>query len=165
MLLLSETQWHACSPTVGCSIRFKRRLTEVMRRKCRIWWPHELSANEPTSSICLFGWFTSSSLSSLDVVVSFACDEVSFSPNQSGLQVYTKRAQVEYLNLAYFSWAYLSKSLCRSYGKTTLHLAKERSKQHKFKETMNQIPAGSIKYWPVQSGSLAFPVKYVYRTG
>ncbi|PSS01764.1 N-acetylglucosaminyl-phosphatidylinositol biosynthetic protein like [Actinidia chinensis var. chinensis] len=57
-----------------------------MRRKCRIWWPIELSATEPTSSFFLFGWFTSSSLSSLDIVVAFACDEVSFSPNQSGLQ-------------------------------------------------------------------------------
>ena len=136
LMLLSETQWHACSPTVGCSIRFKRRLTEVMRRKCRIWWPLELLATEPTSSICLFGWFTSSSLSSLDIVVAFACDEVSFSPNQSGLQVNTIWAQVEILNLAYFSWTYLSKPVCRSYVKTTPHLPKERSKQHWFKETI-----------------------------
>ncbi|XP_057468352.1 uncharacterized protein LOC130757597 isoform X2 [Actinidia eriantha] len=57
-----------------------------MRRNCRIWWPIELSATEPTSSIFLFGWFTASSLSSLDIVVAFVCDEVSFSPNQSGLQ-------------------------------------------------------------------------------
>lgn len=54
-----------------------------MRRRCRIWWPKQLSSNEPLSSSCLFGWFLSSSSASLDIVVAFACSEVSLSHNQS----------------------------------------------------------------------------------
>ncbi|KAL6994189.1 hypothetical protein U1Q18_012296 [Sarracenia purpurea var. burkii] len=57
-----------------------------MRRKCRLWWPNDLSVIEPPSSILLFGWFISSSSTSLDIVVAFARNEVSFSPDQFGFQ-------------------------------------------------------------------------------
>lgn len=58
-----------------------------MRRKCRIWWPKELSSSEPLSSNLLFGWFLSSSSASLDIVVAFASTEVSLSHNRSSLEV------------------------------------------------------------------------------
>ncbi|KAH7853738.1 hypothetical protein Vadar_006116 [Vaccinium darrowii] len=57
-----------------------------MTRKCRLWWPTVLSTTEPKSSILLFGWFVSSSSTSLEIVVAFGCDEVSFAPHQSRLQ-------------------------------------------------------------------------------
>lgn len=59
-----------------------------MGKKCRIWWPTQLSSSKSTfpSSAVLFGWFISSSSASLDVVVAFASDEVSLSQLQPGLQ-------------------------------------------------------------------------------
>lgn len=60
-----------------------------MRTSCRIWWPEYLSVNEPSSSHFLFGWFISCSSASTDIVVGFACDEVSLSHCQSSLPVYT----------------------------------------------------------------------------
>ncbi|XP_058204478.1 uncharacterized protein LOC131318596 isoform X1 [Rhododendron vialii] len=50
--------------------------------QCRLWWPIDLSTAEPKSSFLLFGWFISSS----DIVVAFARDQISFSPDQSRLQ-------------------------------------------------------------------------------
>ncbi|WCJ34846.1 N-acetylglucosaminyl transferase component family protein / Gpi1 family protein [Euphorbia peplus] len=57
-----------------------------MRRKCRIWWPENLSVNEPSSAHFLFGWFVSSSSVCVDIVVGFACNEVEVSRCQSSLQ-------------------------------------------------------------------------------
>ncbi|KAF5737659.1 hypothetical protein HS088_TW13G00547 [Tripterygium wilfordii] len=58
-----------------------------MRRKCRIWWPKQLSSAEPCSFRFLFGWFVSSSPASLDIVVAFASDEPSLSRcGHSGLE-------------------------------------------------------------------------------
>lgn len=57
-----------------------------MRRKCRVWWPKQLSLCRPSSSTALFGWFVSCSSASLDVVVAHAADEVLLSKNESGLQ-------------------------------------------------------------------------------
>ncbi|GAB4843905.1 hypothetical protein Ancab_013869 [Ancistrocladus abbreviatus] len=49
-----------------------------MRIKCRIWWPRHLSSSESSVSLfsncLLFGWFLSSSSTSLDIVVAFAFD-------------------------------------------------------------------------------------------
>ncbi|CAL1383209.1 unnamed protein product [Linum trigynum] len=57
-----------------------------MRRKCRIWWPKQLS-NEPFSNNCfLFGWVVSCSSVSVDVVVAFGCSKVPLSNCQSGIQ-------------------------------------------------------------------------------
>lgn len=49
------------------------------RRKCRLWWPENLSSHAPLHFSYLFGWFVSSSESSVDIVVAFACDEPSLS--------------------------------------------------------------------------------------
>lgn len=70
-----------------------------MGKKCRIWWPTQLSSSKSTfsSSAVLFGWFISSSSASLDVVVAFASDEVSLSQLQPGLQVQTLFSLVELL--------------------------------------------------------------------
>ncbi|XP_052201942.1 uncharacterized protein LOC127807838 isoform X2 [Diospyros lotus] len=57
-----------------------------MRRQCRLWWPNHLSSVEPASSLFLFGWFFSSSPSSLDVIVAFTCNEASLSLVQSSVQ-------------------------------------------------------------------------------
>ncbi|XP_050379635.1 N-acetylglucosaminyl-phosphatidylinositol biosynthetic protein gpi1 [Argentina anserina] len=51
-----------------------------MGRRCRIWWPKQLSSTRSDSSL-LLGWFISSSSSSLDVVIAFA-----FSDPQKTLQ-------------------------------------------------------------------------------
>ncbi|CAN1844977.1 Phosphatidylinositol N-acetylglucosaminyltransferase subunit Q [Linum perenne] len=57
-----------------------------MRRNCRIWWPKQLS-NEPSSNdYYLFGWFVSSSSSSIDVVVAYWCRKASLSSCQSNFQ-------------------------------------------------------------------------------
>ncbi|GER57198.1 N-acetylglucosaminyl transferase component family protein [Striga asiatica] len=45
------------------------------RRKCRLWWPSNLLSPSSPNSSFLFGWFIPSSEESVDVVVSFACDE------------------------------------------------------------------------------------------
>ncbi|XP_015898040.2 uncharacterized protein LOC107431596 isoform X1 [Ziziphus jujuba] len=69
-------------------IRRRREMME-MRRKCRIWWPKQLSLSEsssPSPKSFLFGWFLSSSPISLDVVVAFACSEALFSVFESGLE-------------------------------------------------------------------------------
>lgn len=57
-----------------------------MRRKCRIWWPDQLSSTNPSSCSLLFGWFISCSSTSLDVVVAVESSDVSSSHCQSGLQ-------------------------------------------------------------------------------
>ncbi|KAK6945212.1 Phosphatidylinositol N-acetylglucosaminyltransferase subunit Q/GPI1 [Dillenia turbinata] len=67
-----------------------------MRRKCRIWWPKQLFDTNPSSfrSMVLFGWFLCPSRASLDIVVAFAVDEVSFSgfgPNLQGILLETDR--------------------------------------------------------------------------
>ncbi|XP_059656257.1 uncharacterized protein LOC132303147 isoform X1 [Cornus florida] len=56
------------------------------RRKCRLWWPKQLLSTELSSSTILFGWFVSSSPAYLDIVVAFACDELSLSASKPGLQ-------------------------------------------------------------------------------
>ncbi|KAM0978470.1 hypothetical protein ACFX2C_014436 [Malus domestica] len=60
----------------------------MMGRRCRVWWPKQLSLRKPSSSSSnfLLGWFVSSSPSSLDVVVAFACTELALSGIQSTLQ-------------------------------------------------------------------------------
>ncbi|GAV82790.1 Gpi1 domain-containing protein [Cephalotus follicularis] len=56
-----------------------------MRRKCRIWWPKDLSLSEPSATNdFLFGWFISASSASIDVVVAFAYNEASLSRCPSG---------------------------------------------------------------------------------
>ncbi|KAM0993481.1 hypothetical protein PS1_009148 [Malus domestica] len=58
-----------------------------MGRRCRVWWPKQLTLSKPSSSSnFLLGWFVSSSPSSLDVVVAFACTELALSGIQSSLQ-------------------------------------------------------------------------------
>ncbi|OMO97945.1 N-acetylglucosaminyl transferase component [Corchorus capsularis] len=57
-----------------------------MRRKCRIWWPEQLSSTQPSSDNLLFGWFVSCLSDSLDIVVAFASNLDSSSNLQSGLQ-------------------------------------------------------------------------------
>ncbi|XP_021637989.2 uncharacterized protein LOC110633619 isoform X2 [Hevea brasiliensis] len=57
-----------------------------MRRKCRIWWPKYLASSEPSSSHFLFGWFVSCSSASIDVVVAFACNDVSLFRRKSSLK-------------------------------------------------------------------------------
>ncbi|XP_060967482.1 N-acetylglucosaminyl-phosphatidylinositol biosynthetic protein gpi1 isoform X2 [Cannabis sativa] len=56
-----------------------------MKRKCRVWWPKELSLNTTSSSTksFLFGWFVSSSCNYLDVVVAFATSDASLSGLES----------------------------------------------------------------------------------
>ncbi|XP_075491414.1 uncharacterized protein LOC142529690 isoform X1 [Primulina tabacum] len=49
------------------------------RRKCRLWWPENLSSHAPSNFNYLFGWFISSSEASIDIVVAFACDEPTLS--------------------------------------------------------------------------------------
>ncbi|KAK8684965.1 hypothetical protein V6N13_040977 [Hibiscus sabdariffa] len=57
-----------------------------MRRKCRIWWPKQLSSAQPSCCKFLFGWFVTCSSDSLDIVVAFTSNHES-SPNlQSCLQ-------------------------------------------------------------------------------
>lgn len=61
---------------------------EMKMRKCRIWWPKQLSSTEPLSSNFLLGWSVPSSPDSLDIVVAFACSEVPPpSHAHSGLEV------------------------------------------------------------------------------
>ncbi|WRX22151.1 Phosphatidylinositol N-acetylglucosaminyltransferase subunit Q/GPI1 - like 1 [Theobroma cacao] len=57
-----------------------------MRRKCRIWWPKQLSSTQQLSYNLLFGWFVSCSSDSLDIVVAFASNHESSSNRQSPLQ-------------------------------------------------------------------------------
>uniref|UniRef100_A0A2P2JCX7 Phosphatidylinositol N-acetylglucosaminyltransferase subunit GPI1 n=1 Tax=Rhizophora mucronata TaxID=61149 RepID=A0A2P2JCX7_RHIMU len=59
-----------------------------MKRKCRIWWPKELAMNEPpiTSNSFLFGWFSSCSSASIDVIVAFMHDDISLVDGKSGVQ-------------------------------------------------------------------------------
>ncbi|KAK9922211.1 hypothetical protein M0R45_030688 [Rubus argutus] len=59
-----------------------------MGRRCRLWWPKQLSLSKPSfsGSNFLLGWFVSSSSSSLDVVIAFACTELAFSDLQTSLQ-------------------------------------------------------------------------------
>ncbi|XP_031258156.1 phosphatidylinositol N-acetylglucosaminyltransferase subunit GPI1 isoform X1 [Pistacia vera] len=57
-----------------------------MRRQCRIWWPKQLSSSESSSYSFLFGWFVSCASTSLDIIVAFACDEVSLSRCQCSLK-------------------------------------------------------------------------------
>lgn len=58
-----------------------------MGRRCRIWWPKQLSLSTPSScSNFLLGWFISSSSSSLDVVVAFACTEQALSDKKLCIQ-------------------------------------------------------------------------------
>ncbi|XAR68456.1 Phosphatidylinositol N-acetylglucosaminyltransferase [Bertholletia excelsa] len=57
-----------------------------VRRKYRLWWPTQLSVTEPASSVLLFGWIVSSSSTSVDIIVAFACNEVSLSSVHSDLQ-------------------------------------------------------------------------------
>ncbi|XP_062117929.1 uncharacterized protein LOC133831579 isoform X2 [Humulus lupulus] len=58
-----------------------------MRRKCRVWWPKELSLNATSpSKYFLFGWFVSSSSNYLDVVVAFATSDASLSGLEPGLE-------------------------------------------------------------------------------
>ncbi|KAF4373623.1 hypothetical protein F8388_025317 [Cannabis sativa] len=56
-----------------------------MKRKCRVWWPKELSLNTTSSSTksFLFGWFVSSSYNYLDFVVAFATSDASLSGLES----------------------------------------------------------------------------------
>ncbi|KAL3625565.1 hypothetical protein CASFOL_031019 [Castilleja foliolosa] len=46
------------------------------KTKCRLWWPSNLSSQSSPNSSFLFGWFIPTSEDSLDVVISFACDEL-----------------------------------------------------------------------------------------
>ncbi|TYI66443.1 hypothetical protein E1A91_D09G224200v1 [Gossypium mustelinum] len=57
-----------------------------MRRKCRIWWPKQLSSTQPSCCKFLFGWFVTCSSDSLDIVVAFASNRESSSNLQSCLQ-------------------------------------------------------------------------------
>ncbi|KAL4284671.1 hypothetical protein GQ457_16G027290 [Hibiscus cannabinus] len=57
-----------------------------MRRKCRIWWPKQLSSTHPSCCKFLFGWFLTCSSDSLDIVVAFSSNRESSSNLQSGLQ-------------------------------------------------------------------------------
>ncbi|KAG8646471.1 uncharacterized protein LOC110622916 isoform X3 [Manihot esculenta] len=57
-----------------------------MRTKCRIWWPKYLASSELSSSHFLFGWFISCSSASIDIVVAFTCNDVSFFHWQSGIK-------------------------------------------------------------------------------
>ncbi|KAG8372039.1 hypothetical protein BUALT_Bualt12G0025200 [Buddleja alternifolia] len=45
------------------------------RRKCRLWWPSDLTSQTPSKSTFLFGWFIFSSEDSLDIIVAFAFDD------------------------------------------------------------------------------------------
>ncbi|KAM5578003.1 N-acetylglucosaminyl-phosphatidylinositol biosynthetic protein gpi1 [Rosa sericea] len=57
-----------------------------MGRRCRIWWPKQLSFPKSDSNF-LLGWFvSSSSSSSLDVVIAFACTQLAFSDPTKSLQ-------------------------------------------------------------------------------
>ncbi|RXH92888.1 hypothetical protein DVH24_011912 [Malus domestica] len=59
----------------------------MMGKRCRVWWPKQLSLRKPSSSSnFLLGWFVSSPPSSLDVVVAFAYTEFALSGLQSSLQ-------------------------------------------------------------------------------
>ncbi|XWS35057.1 hypothetical protein CRYUN_Cryun21dG0093500 [Craigia yunnanensis] len=57
-----------------------------MRRKCRIWWPKQLSSTQPSFYNLLFGWFISCSSDSLDIIVAFTSNHESSSNLQSCLQ-------------------------------------------------------------------------------
>ncbi|KAK8577722.1 hypothetical protein V6N13_027988 [Hibiscus sabdariffa] len=57
-----------------------------MRRKCRIWWPKQLSSTQPSCCKFLFGWFLTCSSDSLDIAVAFSSNRESSSNLQSGLQ-------------------------------------------------------------------------------
>lgn len=57
-----------------------------MSKKCRIWWPDDLSTAEIPDSVFLFGWIPSSSSDSVDVVVAFAFSEATVLSLQSDLQ-------------------------------------------------------------------------------
>ncbi|PQP97887.1 N-acetylglucosaminyl-phosphatidylinositol biosynthetic protein gpi1 isoform X2 [Prunus yedoensis var. nudiflora] len=58
-----------------------------MGRRCRVWWPKQLSLSTPSScSNFLLGWFISSPSSSLDVVVAFACTEQALSDKKLSIQ-------------------------------------------------------------------------------
>ncbi|XP_039050537.1 uncharacterized protein LOC120191692 isoform X2 [Hibiscus syriacus] len=57
-----------------------------MRRKCRIWWPKQLSSAQLSCCKFLFGWFVTCSSDSLDIVVAFASNHKSSSNLQFGLQ-------------------------------------------------------------------------------
>ncbi|GFP92913.1 phosphatidylinositol n-acetylglucosaminyltransferase subunit q [Phtheirospermum japonicum] len=46
------------------------------KTKCRLWWPSNLSFQTSPNSSFLFGWFIPISEASLDVIVSFACNEL-----------------------------------------------------------------------------------------
>ncbi|KAJ4834049.1 hypothetical protein Tsubulata_017212 [Turnera subulata] len=74
-----------------------------MEIKCRIWWPKQLAslAAKPTSTTFLFGWpLSSSTASSLDIVVAFACTSASLSLLRSNFQeVITETDAVMPLNL------------------------------------------------------------------
>ena len=70
-----------------------KRDRKMRPRKCRVWWPKDLSlAKSPLSDAFLFGWFVSSS-DSVDVVVAFSCDEDSLADSQVGLEVPNLRTQ------------------------------------------------------------------------
>lgn len=59
-----------------------------MRRKCRLWWPKQLSSSRESSSSLLLGWFVTASPVSLDIIVAFTCSEVLISRSDPSLEVW-----------------------------------------------------------------------------
>ncbi|XP_010554796.1 PREDICTED: uncharacterized protein LOC104824423 isoform X2 [Tarenaya hassleriana] len=57
-----------------------------MRRKCRIWWPKQLSVSETPTDGLLFGWSFCQSSVSVDFVVAFVSDKGSLPNFRSRLQ-------------------------------------------------------------------------------
>ena len=71
-----------------------------MSVKCRVWWPKELLSSQQAKSSCnllLFGWFISSSSSSLDVVVAFA-----YSDDFLSLRTSDSSIQVSFASISYY---------------------------------------------------------------
>ena len=82
-----------------------------MARQLRIWWPKQHLLTKPLQSDFLFGWFVSSSLASLDIVVALTVKETLLPCSSLDLEVKSCLDLFDYLLevtvfelFSYFFW-------------------------------------------------------------